>query len=366
LESFESFRQNHFKYFVKLKLWIVFIGFISQRLRKSISTLQRGVLGRVVGRIQESIDFDNSTASDKSSASLASNDSSVDESAFNAGMGWRTGTLLYQLPALHSSRSEKPYTRRLVEVLFLYRNVGKDVEFKFLWRKTKQLGTFTPTDLAKAIILENGLKSGIFLIDGPKNFIGFSKSKSLTDFLEKYVMEMDSIHNIDECYDQKWPNFTIEIARKEIVWCSSYDDPIAIFPVIPTPSTEKLFKQTLECMKKFRKNVCCRVSKFYSFGFSDKSLRQFCMGEEDIVVAPQNWKATILFADAIPAGSHFFSPILNRSFGFSGCSCFLNKTIFEARLVKTDWKIKSVLTFIPKKKIIQKTRLVNLNTAVSL
>ena len=98
----EKFRIDHFQLFIRIKLWLFCMASFAQRLRKNIISLQKNQLGTTLVYLKE----------------------------LHGWNGFKVGSMLYQLPGIkHEVKSD---TRRVIEIVFVYKTEKNSTLFKFL------------------------------------------------------------------------------------------------------------------------------------------------------------------------------------------------------------------------------------------
>ncbi len=96
----------------------------AQRIRKNIISLQKNQLGTTLVYLKE----------------------------LHRWHGFKVGSMLYQLPRIkHEVKSD---TRRVIEIVFVYKTEKNSTLLKFLWKKSKTLGCFQPKSIVKAAVLQ--------------------------------------------------------------------------------------------------------------------------------------------------------------------------------------------------------------------
>jgi len=308
---FDTFRADHFKFFIKVKLWICFLGWIGSRLRKSISTLQKGVLGQVTDHIKGILNHPD----------------------------WKVGSMLVQLP--RKRPTDTFHTKKLVEVLIFYRVHNNLFEVQFLWRKTSNLGCFQPKNPIKAAVLEYGLSLGAFLIDGETNFLGFSPNAAFSTFLERNHASIPYIGEIDDQSQERLNPLSMSVPAADVNWTTRYYDPLDIFPFKPTSI---YVKSTFDSMKLFRYQKVCTLSSFSKLGLDEKSIRKL-----DSINVPTKWKAKLLVSDVVfdvqegilrSSSLKMVVPYLNI------CICSLPQTVFKVILKQNAFTFSRVFNFV--------------------
>ena len=305
--DWKSYKADHFQVFIKVKLWLFCMGSFAQRIRKNISSLQKKQLGNTLVYLKE----------------------------LHGWHGFKVGSMLYQLPGIKNQF--KSDTRRVVEIVFVYKTEEKSTLFKFLWKKSRTPGCFQPKSSVKAAVLEFGLGLGVYLVDGTSNCVGFTNSSMLKEFINNNhsnIAWKDTIH--EKTHESLVP-LEMRLENAAIKWSNSYTDYLTLHPFTPT---NKYIASTLNSTKMFKNQSCCNLAYFEKFGLDLQTIRNL-----DYAVVPTKWKAKLLVSSLQLKDGFWYSSVLDTNFKIDDCSCFVESTVFQIKFVNSQITLSRVFNF---------------------